>query len=69
MQLSDHVDSSNSTPVSGKAPTQGFSGPTLHTERLMLVPIRPCDYVPYRAFIISDRARYIGGPFEDEGRA
>lgn len=69
MQLPDHIDSSNRTPVSGEAPTRGFAGPTLHTERLMLVPIRPCDYVPYRAFIMSDRARYIGGPFEDEGRA
>ena len=69
MQLPDHVDSSNRIPVSGDALTQGFAGPTLHTEQLMLVPIRPCDYVPYRAFIMSDRARYIGGPFEDEGRA
>jgi hypothetical protein len=68
MQLPDHVDSSNRTPVSGEVPTQGFAGPTLHTARLMLVPIRPCDYASYRAFIMSDRARYIGGPFEDEGR-
>ena len=68
MQLPDHVDSSNRIPVSGDAPTQGFAGSTLHTEQLMLVPIRRCDYVSNRALIMSDRARYIGGPFE-EGRA
>ena len=55
--------------LSGQTVAEGFAGPVLHTERLKPVPIRPCDYEPYRAFIMSDRARYIGGPFEDEGKA
>ena len=57
MQLPDDVDSSNRIPVIGEAPTQGFAGLPLHTERFMLVSIRPCDYVTYWAFIMSHRAR------------
>ena len=60
MQLPDHVDTSDRIPFSGDAPTQAFVGPPLHTERLMLVSIRPCEYVSNRAFIMSHRARYIG---------
>ena len=57
MALPDDVDSSNRIPVIGDAPTQGFAGLPLHTERFMLVSIRPCDYVSYWAFIMSHRAR------------
>ncbi len=69
MQLPDHLDASNRISVIGDAPEQRFAGPTLHTESLMLVSIRPFDYVSYRAFTMFDSARYIGRPFEDEGRA
>ena len=68
MEQPKSTNAGGSTILSGQTATQGFAGPVLHTERLKLVPIRPCDYEPYRAFIMSDRARYIGGPFEDEGK-
>ena len=57
MQLPDDVDSSNRIPVIGDAPTKGFAGLPLQTERFMLFSIRPCDYVSYRSFIMSHRAR------------
>lgn len=69
MEQPKSTNAGGSTILSGQTATEGFAGPVLHTERLKLVPIRPCDYEPYRAFIMSDRARYIGGSFEDEGKA
>ena len=69
MEQLKSVNAGGSTIFSGQTAFQRYAGPVLHTERLKLVPIRPCDYEPYRAFIMSDRARYIGGPFEDEGKA
>ena len=69
MEQPKSTNAGGSTILSGQTATEGFAGPVLHTERLKLVPIRPCDYEPCRAFIMSDRARYIGGPFEDEGKA
>ena len=69
MQLLEHLDLSNRIPVSGDAPQKGFAGPTFHTERLTRIPVSPFNYVTYRAFIMSNGARYIGHTFEDEGRA
>ncbi|MDH7798331.1 MULTISPECIES: GNAT family N-acetyltransferase [unclassified Beijerinckia] len=37
--------------------------PTLMTTRLILRPLRPEDWVAYRDFLASERARYVGGPF------
>ena len=53
MEQPKSTNAGGSTILSGQTATQGFAGPVLHTERLKLVPIRPCDYEPYRAFIMS----------------
>ncbi|PJE25859.1 Protein N-acetyltransferase, RimJ/RimL family [Pseudooceanicola antarcticus] len=41
--------------------------PTLGTERLVLRPMRAGDWPAYGAFMASERARYMGGPFDTEG--
>ena len=46
-----------------------IDGPVLETERLVLRPPAGDDYPGFRALIMSDRGRFIGGPLEDEGRA
>ena len=69
MEQPKSTNAGGSTILSGQTATERSGGPVLHTEQLKLVPIRLCDYEPYRAFIMPDRARYIGGPFEDEGKA
>ncbi|MBL6626411.1 MAG: hypothetical protein ISP39_10745 [Alphaproteobacteria bacterium] len=46
-----------------------IDGPVLETERLVLRPPTGDDYSGFRALIMSDRGRFIGGPLEDEGRA
>jgi len=38
--------------------------PTLHTERLVLRPHKLSDFEPLYELFGSDRARYMGGPFE-----
>ena len=40
--------------------------PTLHTRRLTLRPYRRADFDGYAAFMCSDRATYMGGPFDRE---
>ena len=41
--------------------------PTLTTARLVLRPVRMADFPAYRDFMLSDRARFMGGPFDLEG--
>jgi len=38
--------------------------PTLRTERLILRPMRLADYPAYRAMMMSERAKYVGGPHD-----
>jgi len=45
-----------------------FTIPTLRTKRLVLRPYERSDFPTYAAFLASDRAAYMGGPF-DESRA
>lgn len=37
--------------------------PTIVTERLLLRPMTADDWEPYSALMLSERARYMGGPF------
>ena len=37
--------------------------PTIITERLLLRPMTADDWEPYSALMLSERARYMGGPF------
>ena len=37
--------------------------PTIITERLLLRPMKADDWEPYSALMLSERARYMGGPF------
>lgn len=37
--------------------------PTLATERMLLRPMSAEDWKPYSALMLSQRARYMGGPF------
>lgn len=37
--------------------------PTIVTERLLLRPMTADDWEPYYALMLSERARYMGGPF------
>lgn len=37
--------------------------PTLVTERMSLRPMAADDWAPYSALMLSERARYMGGPF------
>ncbi|MBQ2262073.1 MAG: GNAT family N-acetyltransferase [Loktanella sp.] len=37
--------------------------PTLVTERILLRPMVADDWGPYSALMLSDRSRYMGGPF------
>lgn len=37
--------------------------PTLTTARLLLRPMQISDWEPYSALLMSERARYMGGPF------
>ena len=37
--------------------------PTIVTERLLLRPMTADDWKPYCALMLSERARYMGGPF------
>ncbi len=41
----------------------GIEGPVLATERLVLRPPRAGDWEPWRAFAMSERARFVGGPY------
>ncbi|HEY9010175.1 MAG TPA: GNAT family N-acetyltransferase [Devosia sp.] len=41
--------------------------PTLHTERLVLRPMREEDFAPYRRLMTSPRSVYMGGPYDDRG--
>jgi RimJ/RimL family protein N-acetyltransferase len=41
-----------------------MTAPTLHTARLTLRPPRMEDFPAYRTFLMSDRARYMGGPHD-----
>jgi RimJ/RimL family protein N-acetyltransferase len=41
--------------------------PTLQTARLVLRPPALADYPEFRTIMQSDRARYMGGPFDDWG--
>ena len=41
--------------------------PTLFTERLILRPPNQTDLVPFSAMLGSDRARYMGGPYNALG--
>lgn len=38
--------------------------PNLTTERLLLRPIRADDFAAYRELMASERARFMGGPFD-----
>ena len=40
--------------------------PTISTDRLVLRPLTMADHPSYVAFVTSDRARYMGGPHEEE---
>ena len=44
MEQPKSTNAGGSTILSGQIATEGFAGPALHTERLKLVPIRPCDH-------------------------
>lgn len=50
-------------PPSFKAALPPREPPTLRTERLVLRPHTRSDWPAYRAFMASDRAAFIGGPF------
>lgn len=39
--------------------------PILRTGRLTLRPMREADYPAYRAMMMSERARYVGGPHDE----
>jgi RimJ/RimL family protein N-acetyltransferase len=41
--------------------------PTLTTARLVLRPLQMADFLAYRDFMRSDRAQYMGGPFDLTG--
>jgi RimJ/RimL family protein N-acetyltransferase len=41
--------------------------PTLTTARLVLRPVQMADFPAYRDFMLSDRARYMGGPYDLAG--
>lgn len=41
--------------------------PTLETERLILRAARFSDWPAYCAFMMSDRAKYLGGPYDEKG--
>lgn len=45
----------------------GIAIPTLETARLVLRPPTLDDYPAFAAIMKSDRARYMGGPFDDWG--
>jgi RimJ/RimL family protein N-acetyltransferase len=39
--------------------------PTLRTARLTLRPMREADYPAYRVMMMSERAKYVGGPHDE----
>lgn len=41
--------------------------PTLHTARLTLRPMVEADFPAYRALMTSQRAVYMGGPYDERG--
>ena len=41
--------------------------PTLETERLILRAPQIADYPAFAALMRSDRSKYMGGPYHDEG--
>lgn len=43
--------------------------PVIHTPRLILRAPEPWDVAPFAEFITSDRARFVGGPVTEPGRA
>lgn len=49
--------------MSGPVPLAFANPPRLETERLILRPLRASDAEPEMAFLTSDRAEGIGGPF------
>jgi RimJ/RimL family protein N-acetyltransferase len=44
-------------------PRPAAPGPTIRTERLVLRPYRPADVEALAAFLATDRAAFMGGPF------
>jgi len=44
-----------------------FLAPTLETERLVLRPMCMDDWPEYRDLMRSERARFMGGPYDDAG--
>lgn len=50
-------------------PISPIDGPVLTTDRLVLRAPTAADYPGFKALIMSDRGKFIGGPLNDEGRA
>ncbi len=44
-----------------------MTAPEIHTERLILRPHTSADFPAYEALMASERARYMGGPFDRRG--
>lgn len=42
-----------------------FTVPTITTDRLTLRPYRRDDFPTYAAFLATDRAKYMGGPYDE----